>query len=263
MKLSLSGFLFEDSWSKQSIDFYSFCKLARACGYDGVELRKTQINPNASKSKRKKFLKIINNHGLEVTCLTARGLPEISAGRNDFFMNYLELCNDMNCKLLKIDAEASWLRKAAEAAQKMNIIIASNSHINTELETNSGTQRRMRAVDHDNYALLYDSMHLYIAGENYLEGIELFKESIKNVLLHSVRPAMEGEQTYIKWHKKCWILDYPDSPGCQDWTSIIKKLKCSGYDGLFTVIENSWPIEKREGVAEYYAKYFKQLWKDL
>jgi len=52
MKLSLSGFLFEDDYATQSLSFADFAALARDAGYSGVELRNTQVNQDASLTSR-------------------------------------------------------------------------------------------------------------------------------------------------------------------------------------------------------------------
>ena len=57
MLLSLSGFLFEDGTS-QSIKFEPFCKLASNAGYNGVELRNSQIRMEDSKLKRSEIKNI-------------------------------------------------------------------------------------------------------------------------------------------------------------------------------------------------------------
>lgn len=72
MKLALSGFLFEDGYASQSIGFDQFCVLARSAGYDGVELRDTQIKPDSTAPEKREVMRLIRREGLTVTCLTAR-----------------------------------------------------------------------------------------------------------------------------------------------------------------------------------------------
>lgn len=262
MKLSLSAFLFEED-QKQTISFEKFCNIAQSSGYDAVELRQSQVSPATSKNERQKILKTCSGYNLEISCLTARGMPEEQTARNVFFMSYLELCNDLNCKLLKINAEADWLSQASCTAASFGVCLATNNHINTELETVKGTKRRLEDVNNSNYGLLYDPMHLYINGENYLKGIDLFKNSIKNVLLHSVRPHGKSETPAITYKGKSWTLASPDEKGVQDWKSIAEKLKQVSYDGLFTVIESGWPDNMRENIARKYALYFRLYLKEL
>jgi len=158
MDISLSGFLFQDykgNHTFNAVSFSKFCDIAQKAGYDGVELRRTQVNTNSEKQERKEKLAIVKNHGLYVTCLTVRGLPgkdEIES-RNDYFQSYLELCNDMECSLLKIGAETSWLKEAAARAEAYGVTLATNNHVGGRLETgvftNSGIWFCMRKLKVD------------------------------------------------------------------------------------------------------------------
>ena len=71
MLLSLSGFLFQTENPAEQLDFLTFCSLASSIGYDGVELRRTQVDPQTPKTDRKSMLNIVKDMGLVATCLTA------------------------------------------------------------------------------------------------------------------------------------------------------------------------------------------------
>ena len=84
MLLSLSGFLFEDVYRTQSVSFEQFCDIARSAGYQGVELRRTQVTPQTPPDERRRLLEIVKSAGLTVTCLTARGIPDSGIDREQF-----------------------------------------------------------------------------------------------------------------------------------------------------------------------------------
>jgi len=174
MRLSLSGFLFEDEYRSQSLTFPTFCALARSAGYDGVELRRTQVDLRTPGGQRREMRTMVEDQGLYVICLTARGMPGSGTARDDFFLGYLELCEDLGCGLLKIGGEPEWLRRAAERAKEYGVALASNNHIGGVLETVEGTRCHLAAVAHPNYGLLYDALHLCIAGEDYIGCISEF-----------------------------------------------------------------------------------------
>jgi sugar phosphate isomerase/epimerase len=257
MIISLSAFLFEEN-QKQTVSIEKFCRIACDCGYDAVELRRSQVNPASNKFERRQILRICSDHGLTVSCLTARGLPEEPVARNDFLKSYLELCNNLNCKLLKISANAEWLSQAVDIAAEFGVCLATNNHINTELETIRGSLGFLEAVNSSNYGILYDPMHLYINGEDYIAAVDLFKDSIKNVLLHSVRASNMPDMAAIIYKGKSWTGARPEEKGVQDWKGIAEKLKQISYDGLFTVIENGWHEDMRKSIAGEYASYIKK-----
>jgi len=261
MRLSLSGFLFEDNYTSQSLNFLEFCQLARSAGYDGVELRRTQINPRAPKAQRWKMLEVVKENGLRVTCLTARGLPAAGTERNDFCLNYLELCRDMECDLLKIGSDTGWLLWAAELAEKYDVVLATNNHVGGPLETVEGTRTYLAEIAHSNFGLLYDSLHLTLTGQDYISCIPEFFSVTRNILIHSIRPAKPEEKPDIERDGKNWVKALPDEFGVQDWAAIFRSYKKLVYDGLITVIESDWPIERREYVARHCAKVIRDMWK--
>lgn len=266
MFVSLSGFLFEEpddaGGKRQAISFDEFCQLASDCGYEGVELRRTQIHPGAGPAERRKVLHAVRAQGLRITCLTARGMPERGPERDAFFEQYLELCGDLEAPLLKVMSDPAWLRSAATRAEEAGVLLAANNHINGALETLEGTRQFFSAVAHPNMRLLYDPMHLFVAGEDYKRGAEEFSPVIANVLVHSVRPASDGENALFAYGGARYTPALPDHPAVQDWPCIFTRLRSCGYDGPVTVIESGWPAERREEVARRCAGFVHSAWKN-
>ena len=260
MLLALSGFLFEDRYRAQSVSFARFCGIARAGGYRGVELRRTQIAPDAPPARRRELLDIVRGEGLTVTCLTARGLPAGGDERDAFLDRYLELCAGLRCRLLKISSDPAWLSAAAERAQAHGVVLAGNNHVGTALQAVSGTRRMLWQVGHRNYGLLYDSAHLHMAGEDYLGCIPSLLPHTHNVLVHSFRHAASGEAPFLVHDGQGWINALPDERGVQDWPAILSACKRHGYDGLITVIESGWSAGRREAVARHAADCIRRWW---
>ena len=254
MKYSLSGFLFEEAG--KNIPFDDFCGLAAGLGYDGVELRRTQVNLDTPKSRRRELLDCIRSEGLSATCLTTRSMPKDGKARDDFFLSYLELCDDMRCRLLKTSGEPEWMNWAADKAESGGISVAINNHVGSITETVAGTETFLRETCHSNAGLLYDPRHLYHGGENYLDAIQILAPYILNVLVQSIRPTNvdEGGELGV-----FFVRCMPDDPGAQDWREIYRQLEIIGYRGLVTVIENGWPPPERETVARRNIEFLRGL----
>ena len=261
MRFSISGFLFEDNYTSQSLDLEEFCAVAARLGYDGVELRRTQIAPTATHERRAEVLGAVKASGLSVTCLTARGIPSAGPARERALESYLRLCTDLDCPLLKVSGEPEWMRSAAERAACCGVHLAVNNHAGTPLETLVGTVRYFREIDHPNVGLLYDSYHLFAMGEDYVGAVEVLVERIRNVLVHSVRPARseaEGAASLrVGEHRFVRCMPYDD--GAQNWPAVFRALRRVGYDGLVTVIESGWPAGRREEVARGNLQYLWEL----
>ena len=257
--LALSGFLFEERYRSQSVSFARFCRIARAAGYRGVELRRTQIAPDAPPARRRELLDIVRGEGLTVTCLAARGLPAGGDERDAFLDRYLELCGDLRCRLLKISSDPAWLRAAAERAQTHAVVLAGNNHVGSALQTVSGTRRVLAQVGHRNYGLLYDSAHLHLADEDYLGCLPALLPHTRNLLVHSFRRAAGGAP-FLVHAGQGWVNALPDAPGVQDWPAILRACKRLGYDGLITVVESGWSAAGREAVARHAADCIRRWW---
>ena len=260
MLLSLSGFLFQTENPAEQVDFLTFCSLASSIGYDGVELRRTQVSPQTPKTDRKRMLNIVKDMGLMVTCLTARNMPPGGKERDEFFENYLDLCNDMDCGLMKIGSDSAWCHEAAMKAEARGVTLASNNHGGGQLETVQGTREFFNSVDHTNFGLLYDCMHLMANGQDYLGCIPEFFKFTKNILIQSRRPIRAEERSEMAANSGDWTTALPDEDGVQDWPGVFRRFRQQGYDGLITVIENSWPAERREEVARKCCLILREMW---
>ena len=265
IRLSLSGFLFENNGT-QSLSFSDFAVLAQEAGYKGVELRKTQINLDTPPNLVKEYREILNGNDLCVTCMTPRGLPVDKNDRDEYFNKYLNLAANMKCDLLKISGTAvkdtNWLRHAIQLASSYNIDLAINTHINSPTETTAGSLTLASAIQSSHFGLLYDSMHLSIANEDYLNAIKILYPHINGVLVQCLRPAAKDEIPAIQHSGKNYAKTCIDQTPIQDWPAIISKLKLLNYDGWITVIENSWPVDQQKDIAIRTAKYLQKLWRE-
>ena len=263
MLLSLSGFLFEDHYTSQSLTFAQFCAIAIDAGYQGVELRRTQVSPDTSGPTRRQLRATVHDHGLSVTCLTARGIPETPLEHDEFFRNYLDLCHDMDCGLLKVSGDPQWLHGVAGMAEKAGVVLASNNHVGGPLETIEGTRRHFQAVGHPNFGLLYDALHLSTRKQDYLGCIEEFAGFTRNILIHSARVAQPGDTISHNVDGVDWAHALPDQPDiAQDWPAVFAAFRRHGYDGLVTIIESAWPTDQRQTVARHCAAAVREVWQE-
>jgi sugar phosphate isomerase/epimerase len=258
MRLSLSGFLFEDQ-ATQSLSVREFCALAKDAGYDGVELRRTQVNIETPQDARGDVLAQVEDSGLYVTCLTTRHMPAGGTERDDFFRAYVQLCGDLRCRLLKTAGEPEWLRWAAAEAEPAGVVIATNNHAGTVLETVGGTKQHLQAVNHPNYGLLFDAMHLHAGKQDCVACIPDFISATRNILVHVQRPGPTGDSGFFEHWERTLTRAEPDAP---DWPAVLRTYRALGYDGLITLIENGWPVDERESVAGRAADILRRLWED-
>lgn len=259
MRVSLSGFLFEDGYVTQSIGLERFCALAAELGCDGVELRRTQVEPGSAPRERAAALRAVRENGLEVSCLTARAMPAGGPERDAFLSSYLDLSEELGCRLLKAGGEPDWMRRAAERAAGRGVALAQNNHVGSSLQTVRGTLEFFAAVGHPNAGLLYDSFHLRAAGDDYLGCVPALHGLVRNILVHSIRPATPDDPRALTMAGRRWAICHPDDPGAQDWRAILGAFRRLGWEGWVTVIESGWPREEREAVARRNVAFLREV----
>ncbi len=260
LRLSLSGFLFEDHYATQSLSLEDFCHVAKTCGYAGVELRRTQVDPNLSATQRQTVKQLLEAYDLELTCLTLRTPPSKDFEKDQYLTRYLQLCVDLNCSLLKVSGTSNWLIHATELAKSYDIRLATNNHINTETETIAGTDQCLQSIKHHNFGLLFDPMHLQFADQDTVEPIARWSSRMFNALCQCYRPVKSSDEIIAIQHDgRRWTQARPEEPGTPPWPMIAKAMFHHGYNGWLTVIEHDWPSHQRKQVAENCARYLSNI----
>ncbi len=239
MKLALSGRIFEESYQKNDLSLRTFAGIAARLGYRGVELRTTQVTPETPAAVLREHKRLLDDHGLTVVCLEARGYPVLDD--ETVLRQALDMTAALGGRLIKMGGEPGRTARCAEIAAGYGIALALNNHIGTEekpgwTETLERTADYLRRVNHPNFGILYDPAHLFISGSDYgPTALARLKGQIRNVLFQSVvetdEPAAE-----IDFHGRFFRTAPAGTPGGPDWTAVLRGLKTIGYDGWITVV---------------------------
>lgn len=260
-KLALSGRLFERDY-RDNIPFKEFCEIASKIGYQGVELRKTQVSLETPDKKVKEYVKIIKDFGLEVVCMTPRGYPVLED--ENLFIQYLELAKKFGCQILKMGGDLKKTRRCAEIAQKYSIRIGMNNHVGTEdkpgpIETIERTVNYLSKINHPNFGILYDSSHLFVSGSNYgPEAIYKIKDKIFYVLVQ-YPVETDKENAKFKFHNRYFREGIIDEPNGPEFKKVFKGLKEIGYRGYIGVIAPMPKDKDLKEVAKIYYEKIKQI----
>lgn len=172
----LSGRVFERSMTEMRIDVEAFFDFAQKAGFDGVELRYSQINPESSSGEIDHVVSLSDETGLWVEMMKARGVSLDSPADLKGFKRYLDLAGAIRCRQIQVGGEdASSIREAASLAEERGVKVGANNHIGSPLETIHGTFEFLETIDHPNYYLFLDPSHLWlnkeIADAGFIEKI--------------------------------------------------------------------------------------------
>ena len=262
MRLSLSAFLFEDDRNAMTIEFGRFVELARSVGCDAVELRHSQANPGTPRESVQRCKALLDEAGLFVAALNPRHVPPEGRERDRYFDAYLDVAVALGARLIKISGTPEWLRGAATRAMERGIVLAVNTHVQAVTETIQGALGLARQVDHPNFGILHDAVHLKVAGEDEVRAVDELYPFIRGVLVQCLRPARPNEQAVFSYHGRDYARTVMDETPVQDWPAIVRALKGRGYDGWIGIVENGWLPERRAEVALRTVRHIRRLWNE-
>ncbi len=246
MKLSLSGRMFEVDYRACELSMADFVATAKDIGYQGVELRKTQVSLDTPAQEVTRIARIIEKAGLEVTCVTTRGGSLEDRGKFELFKKYVRLTEALGCKLIKTGGDVPWVQRAADYAAEHGITTAGNTHIKTPFETVSSALERLRAIGRANYRLIYDPANLFMAQEDHgAEPVAKLADSICYVTVQCPqRVPLKQEEGLFEYKGFAYKQGLPGEMGTPDFASMFRGLDQIGYDGWVSVVE-----PKREGMT--------------
>lgn len=232
-KIILSGRLFEKNYN-ENIPFARFVKIVSQTGYDGVELRTSQVSIDTPKRKVAEYSKILADKGLIVGCMEARRYPILED--RDVLKRFLELAKVFNCPLIKIGGDPEKIRECADVAMDYGIKTGTNNHVNTPAETMEKTLDLLHKVNRQNFGILYDPCHLFLSGSEYgEEPVRKLNGKIFCVLVQYIVETTREKGT-LEFKSRYYSQEAPDKPGGPDFRKVFAGLKQIGYTGNISII---------------------------
>ncbi|MBI4242819.1 MAG: sugar phosphate isomerase/epimerase [Planctomycetes bacterium] len=262
MKKVVSGFLFEKDYTHQNISIEDFFALASNFGYDGVDLRETQISPDSDEKQIEKIISLSQKYRLSVEMVTFRGYRYATDEGRDKFNTYLKLMKKIGCPLIKVGAEIPELnREMAQRAKDGGVVTATNNHSFCITETVKGTLDFIKKVNHENYGVLYDPSHLYIMdnemGNEYKRQIEALFPYIKAVICQNVYRVKTNTPGAIKGKNGSFLFSNDFKKGDIDWEEIIPIIQEKKYSSSIILFYHEIGKEKAIKLMREFLEWFK------
>jgi len=257
MKLSLSGRIFEVDYGYCELSIEEFVALTKDVGYQGVELRRTQVSLDTPAQEVSRIGQTVEKAGLEVTCVTTRGVFLKDQENFELFKKYVRLAEALGCKLIKTGGDIPWVQRATDYAAEHEITLAGNTHIGTPFETVFATLERLRAINRENYRLIYDPANLFMAQEEY--GVETIKKLSNYICYVTVqcpkRISLEQGEDLFQYKGFNYGQGLPGEENTPDFLSVLRGLHEIGYEGWVSIVEpRSTTMESRKLAKFFYEK---------
>ncbi|MFH0796439.1 MAG: sugar phosphate isomerase/epimerase family protein [Candidatus Omnitrophota bacterium] len=260
IKLALSGRIFEQDY-KENIPLEEFVEIASEIGYQGIELRRTQVSLETPSWKVEEYVEMIRDSGLEVVCMETRGYPVLED--ENIFIRFLELAKKFDCQIIKMGGDPVKTTRCAEIAAGYGIRLGLNNHIGTEekpgwTETIERTVAYLGQVNHPNFGILYDACHLFMSGSEYgAESINKISDQIFYVLIQYLVETNKKNAEII-FHNRYFKNGIFGEPNGPDFNQVFKGLKQNNYQGYIGVISPMLKNISPEQVATIYYRKIKE-----
>lgn len=241
-----------------------------AHGYDGVEWRIHEdyhIAPNELTTRAREVKRLVDAHGLEVSCLTGYApIADIAQQRS-----FAEACAIMKCPRYRpgaviydgtrnyrelYQATVDGLGKVIETVSIFGVKPIIETHFGTIAPSAGLTHRLVQHFDPGKIGVNYDPANLIIEGrESWQMGMELLGPYLDYV--HAKNIAWVRENGVWRW------VFASMAEGQVEWPEVMRLLRLVGYDGYIS-FENFYlvPMKSKGFVGEdltQHAEVFRDI----
>lgn len=258
IKLAISGRVVEKE-KDLVMDVDDFLRLARETGYEGVELRRSQVNPDME--QREHLKEILEELMLKISFLTADPVEK----EKDFkiFKKWLLFARELEVNLMRVIAEKVEIcQRCADIVREIypSLCLFAQMHIDSPFETVEGAAEMMQKIRRENFGLSFEPGNFVLSEQDYsYENLVKIKEWLFNVQFQEIKPFDAPERDNVlefrgKKFQRCLPIDRKSI----NLDTFFDALRRINYSGWITIIEPVVPfIEPRE-LAILYRKMFRK-----
>jgi len=249
MNISLSGRLVEIRYRDVAVPTLDFLALARETGYDGVELRATQVADRADAPEAQAIGRGLAQHRLRLTRLLTLGVNEETWER---FEAYVEVARALGAESVGIWVQdVAWTRRACDHLGEAGLPLVLQTHSGEFIGTPEDCLAFHAAVGRRNLRFMYDPAHFYLARKPYGEPAVRRMADV----IHCGGFQKIGAETGPDGKWRSFRLDWDDPRGVR-FEPVIAAFRAVGMDNHITVIE---PYEERQDARARAAGYARKL----
>ena len=254
MKFSLSGrcVVSGDGLLKENEEFL---QLAGDLGFDGVDLRWDQMNPDLPRAKVEEAKDLCAKHGLAVAALNTKAIEPADLGP------MLELAKELGCGRIRAGGAEDAIQAAADLAAPYGIRLATQMHTNGAYETVAAAKETLARIDRPNFGVIIEPANLYMAGDELTaDNFSQIADSIFWCHVQSLIVAPPDEtptKLTLRSGKQVGYKRVPirENTGC-DMPGFFAALKGAGFDDYVNCLE---PTPDTDDWAAFFGDYLAYL----
>ena len=170
MEYSLSGRFVETS-DGPALGQEAFLALAAEAGYDGVDLRVSQLPADVSRQALAGLREQLAKYNLKVAMLNLRG--KSGTELLDQLKLLLPIAKDLGCSIIRTGGDVNTMQQAADLAQSEGIRLAAQIHTNGDFESVAVAQKMLAEIGRDNFGVIIEPANLFMAGDEFSAAVAL------------------------------------------------------------------------------------------
>ncbi len=254
MKFSLSGRYVELGAAKHTMTNAQFIELAKRTGYEGVDLRASQLSPDSPPSTLQEVQSALKDTGLHVAIM---GLKDAGEKGLAALPKVLEMAKELHCGLIRIGGDAEFIKKAADLAAPHGIRLGSQMHTGGEFETFALAQQTLARIGRPNFGLITEPANHYMAGDTFTAdnfrkiAPQIFASNIQSLVV--LPPTETASKLKLRsgttiGYKRLAIQQ--NTP--MNIPAYFAGLRAVGFDGWVNMLE---PVPEEKDVEKFAREY--------
>jgi sugar phosphate isomerase/epimerase len=262
MKLCLSARAFAVSGGTYSITVEDLIQLAKDIGYDGITLRRGQLDETTPEAEVDRIRELLRRH--DVPCSFVTG----SSAKDEAGLQALCAVIDRAASVgafvvqpsVRDRAEVPWMQRAADHAAAQNVVLAPQLHNRTAHENAEQAVDLVDSVGRKNFGITFEGSHLLLQQRPVRDGaaVRLLGRRIFSVCVQDYRLA-PGEPDAGNYDGTPYKPCLPDDPRGVNLPDIFAALREVGYDGFVTVMAGGYPGMDHRTHFEHYHRVLRKL----
>lgn len=258
MKLSLSGRLVESA-AGLTISVSEFLDLATRHGYDGVDLRASQLNPQTSREQLDAIRAQLDANGLAVFEGAYRGA--LDPPEHQTFARFAATIAELGGEGIRVSGSLAVLKQAAQLAAPHEIRILYQMHTGGPFETIAGAAQAIAEVDEPNFGLMPEPANLVMARQAFAEDMfEPLRGNIFGVHMQTLEVSPDAadalklaDGTEVRYDR----VPYEQNTQT-DFATFFAALERVGFDGYVNELEPCPPVEELEETVRLAADFLRR-----
>lgn len=262
MKLCLSARAFAAPGGKYSVTVEDLIKLAREIGYDGITLRRGQLDETTPEAEVDHIRELLRKYDAPCSFVTG------ASARDEAGFKALCTVIDRAASVgafvvqptVRDRTEIPYTQRAADYAAAQNVVLAPQLHNHTAHENAEQASALADEVNRKNFGIAFEGSHLLLQQRPIRDGaaVRLLGKRIFSVCVQDYRLA-RGEADAGNYDGTPFKPCLPDDPRGVNLPDIFAALKETGYDGFVTVMAGGYPGMDHKSHFEHYHRVLRKL----